>query len=96
MASPRLLSCRTAPGSFADDHANLPATRAALHVLEVARCEEVIHVGDAVGSGPHPSEVVSLLTQRGVCCLSWRELASLLLLDETSNRRPAGRGRLML
>jgi predicted phosphodiesterase len=32
-------------------------------------CDEVIHVGDAVGIGPHPAEVVSLLTDRGVRCV---------------------------
>ena len=56
-------------GFIADAHANLPATRAVLDALEAARCDQVIHVGDAVGIGPHPSEVVSLLTERGVLCL---------------------------
>src|SRR5687767_3310734 len=48
-------------GLIADAHANLPATEAALAALESAHCDEVIHVGDAVGIGPHPSEVVSVL-----------------------------------
>jgi len=56
-------------GFMADVHANLPATRSVLDVLEEARCDEVIHVGDAVGIGPHPAEVVSLLVERGVRCL---------------------------
>ena len=56
-------------GVIADAHGNLPATRAALDALEAARCDEVIHVGDAVGIGPHPSEVVALLMERGVRCL---------------------------
>ena len=48
----------TGIGVIADSHANLPATRAALDALEGMECDEVIHVGDAVGIGPHPAEVV--------------------------------------
>lgn len=56
-------------GVIADAHANLPATRAALGSLEAASCEAIVHVGDAVGIGPYPREVVALLTQHGVHCL---------------------------
>ncbi len=54
-------------GVIADAHANLPATRAALDALRAAGCEEmIVHVGDAVGIGPHPAEVVSLLIEEDV------------------------------
>ena len=70
-------------GIIADVHANLPATRAALDALEAAGCDDLIHVGDAVGIGPHPREVVTLLTQRGVRCLMGNhdELAAFGLPD---------------
>ena len=69
-------------GVIADAHANLPATRAALDALEAARCDEVIHAGDAVGLGPHPGEVVAL-TERGVLCVMGNhdELAAFGLPD---------------
>lgn len=56
-------------GVISDTHGNLPATRAALDALRDAGCARVFHLGDAVGTGPHPAEVVSLLTDRGVHCL---------------------------
>jgi putative phosphoesterase len=56
-------------GVIADAHGNLPATRAALDALQDAGCTDVFHLGDAVGMGPHPAEVVGLLIARGVRCL---------------------------
>lgn len=48
-------------GVITDAHANLPATQAALTALNDAGCDLVIHMGDAIGIGPHPREVVELL-----------------------------------
>ncbi len=56
-------------GVIGDAHANLPATRAALEALQPAGCDALVHVGDAVGIGPHPGEVVSLLVEREVQCV---------------------------
>lgn len=56
-------------GVIADAHANLPATRAALDALRAEACEMIVHLGDAVGLGPHPAEVMDLLAARDVICL---------------------------
>jgi putative phosphoesterase len=44
-----------------DIHANLPALRAALDDVARIGAEAVYCVGDVVGRGPHPNEVVELL-----------------------------------
>jgi predicted phosphodiesterase len=56
-------------GVIADAHGNLPATRAILDRLAAAGCGRIVHAGDAVGIGPHPREVVSLLARRAVTCI---------------------------
>lgn len=53
-------------GVIADAHANLPATVAVLDALSDQACEAVVHLGDAIGIGPHPAEVLELLIQRDV------------------------------
>jgi predicted phosphodiesterase len=44
-----------------DVHANLPALEAAISAIEVARCDEIIHLGDAIGIGPFPAETLETL-----------------------------------
>jgi hypothetical protein len=56
-------------GVIADAHANLPATAAILEALTHRHCTTIIHVGDAIGIGPHPGEVLSLLIEREVVCV---------------------------
>jgi predicted phosphodiesterase len=46
---------------LADLHANLPALRAVLDDVLTLGCDTVWCVGDVVGRGPHPSEVVDEL-----------------------------------
>jgi putative phosphoesterase len=46
---------------IADLHANLPALRAVLDDAAKIGCEAVFCVGDVVGRGPHPNEVVDEL-----------------------------------
>jgi predicted phosphodiesterase len=74
-------------GVIADAHANLPATAASLDLLQRRECDLIVHVGDAIGIGPHPAEVLCLLPERHVCCLmgSHDELLALGLPAE----RPA-------
>jgi putative phosphoesterase len=56
-------------GVIADAHANLPALDAALAALAERDCDVVVHAGDAVGIGPHPSEVVARLREARVLCV---------------------------
>jgi len=46
---------------LADLHANLPALRAVLDDILALECDTMWCVGDVVGRGPHPSEVVDEL-----------------------------------
>jgi predicted phosphodiesterase len=56
-------------GVITDAHTNLPATRAALDALDARDCTTVVHLGDAIGIGPHPREVLTLLAERDVACV---------------------------
>jgi putative phosphoesterase len=47
-----------------DIHANLPALEAVLAHIQEQQAEAVWHVGDFVGYGPFPNEVVQLLRKR--------------------------------
>jgi len=47
----------------ADTHANLPALEAALQFSSRAGAERLYHVGDVVGLGPHPREVLGRLLE---------------------------------
>lgn len=51
-------------GVITDAHANLPATVAAFAALDAAKCDLIVHCGDAIGIGPHPREVLDLLLHR--------------------------------
>jgi putative phosphoesterase len=48
-----------------DVHANLPALQAVLRAIGEARCDAVVHTGDAIGIGPHPAECLDLLLASG-------------------------------
>ncbi len=49
-----------------DIHANLPALRAVLHVLQSEGWDALCHGGDLVGWGPQPNEVVALIAERAI------------------------------
>src|SRR3972149_6428640 len=51
---------------LADLHANLPALQAVLADAASIWCDAIWCVGDAVGRGPHPNEVVAELQRREV------------------------------
>lgn len=46
---------------LADVHANLPALRAVLDDVAAIGCDAIWCVGDLVGRGPHPNQVVELI-----------------------------------
>ncbi len=45
-------------GIFQDVHANLPAFDSALRFFAENQCSKIYHVGDLIGIGPHPNEVL--------------------------------------
>jgi predicted phosphodiesterase len=49
-----------------DIHANLPALRAVMDDAASIGCDAAWSVGDVVGRGPHPNEVVSELQRQGI------------------------------
>jgi len=53
---------------FSDVHANLPALKAVFDFLEGMPLDRVICLGDVVGYGPHPREVIQLLKEKNVPC----------------------------
>jgi predicted phosphodiesterase len=54
---------------FSDIHANLPALRAALESAARHRVDRIVVAGDAIGSGPHPVEVIRALKERRVSAI---------------------------
>jgi putative phosphoesterase len=64
---------------IADLHANLPALRAVLDDAFALGCETIWCVGDVVGRGPHPGEVIDELRRLGVFSVqgNWDEAVGL-------------------
>ncbi len=56
-------------------HANLPALEAVLLDIEQHRVDEIFCVGDLVGYGPHPNEVIEKVRALGIptCAGCWDE-----------------------
>jgi len=53
---------------LSDIHANLPALEAVLDFLHGMPLDRVVCLGDIVGYGPHPKEVIKLLEKEGLSC----------------------------
>jgi len=51
---------------FSDVHGNLPALEAVLKDIEARSIRTMICLGDLVGYGPFPNEVVALIRERGI------------------------------
>ena len=62
-ASPNVTSSITI---FGDIHGNLPALEAVLHDIDTRRLANLYCLGDLVGYGTFPNEVVNLIRQRGI------------------------------
>jgi predicted phosphodiesterase len=56
-------------GVVADIHANLPALQTALVVLEKEGVDGFVCLGDLVGYGPHPNEVVDVVADHEMPCV---------------------------
>lgn len=72
-------------GVITDAHANLPATEAALAVLDDDGCDLIIHMGDAIGIGPHPREVMELLLDLSGAVLLLGNHDELFAFDQLRN-----------
>jgi diadenosine tetraphosphatase ApaH/serine/threonine PP2A family protein phosphatase len=73
---------------LSDIHGNLGALRSVLRDVERAGADEIITLGDNVGYGPDPDEVVQELAARGATsCLGNHEQA-LLFTDEAMSLNP--------
>jgi putative phosphoesterase len=61
--------------AIADVHANLPALRAVLDDADRIGCDAVWMLGDLVGRGPHPNEVIEEVQRRQITCIqgNWDE-----------------------
>ncbi|TBH20223.1 metallophosphoesterase [Thermus thermamylovorans] len=57
-------------GVLSDIHANLPALEAALEALRREGVDEVLVLGDLVGYGPHPKQVLGRLIKEGLPALA--------------------------
>ena len=56
-------------------HANLPAVEAVLNDIDQQGIDTITCLGDLVGYGPHPNEVVELIRERNIptCQGCWDE-----------------------
>ncbi|GAB5601627.1 metallophosphoesterase family protein [Thermus sp. FJN-A] len=57
-------------GVLSDIHANLPALEAALEALRGEGVDEVLVLGDLVGYGPHPRQVIHKLWAEGLSAIA--------------------------
>ncbi len=51
---------------LSDIHGNLEALNSCLKDIELSRVDKIVNLGDAIGYGPHPEEVLTLLEKRGI------------------------------
>jgi predicted phosphodiesterase len=56
-------------GVLADIHANMPALEASLAALRLAGADQLVAIGDLLGYGPHPRQVLHCLEREGIPCL---------------------------
>jgi len=56
-------------GILAEIHANLPALEAALEALRKEGISQIWAIGDIVGYGPHPRQVIRKLDREGIPCV---------------------------
>lgn len=56
-------------GVLADIHANMPALEASLSALQSSSVDKVVVIGDLLGYGPHPRQVLHRLEREGIPCV---------------------------
>ena len=63
---------------ISDIHGNLYALMKALEDIEDQKVDTIICLGDLVGYGPHPNEVVAMIKRRNIICLKGNYDASVV------------------
>ena len=71
---------------LSDIHANLTALQAVLEDAEKRRYDQIIHLGDALGYGPHPHDVLEVLRDLDATCLMGNH--DQMLLEYADGQRP--------
>ena len=68
---------------ISDIHGNLYALREVLEDIDNQNIDSIICLGDLVGYGPHPNEVIALIKRRNILCLKGNYDASVVDNDYT-------------
>lgn len=63
---------------ISDIHGNLYALMQVLQNIDQQNVDSIICLGDLVGYGPHPNEVISLIRRRGILCIKGNYDASVV------------------
>lgn len=63
---------------ISDIHGNIYALMRALEDIEDNKVDTIICLGDLVGYGPHPNEVISMIKRRNILCLKGNYDASVV------------------
>ena len=66
---------------ISDIHGNLYALMRVLEDIEDKKVDTIICLGDLVGYGPHPNEVIAMIKRRNIICLKGNYDAS--VVDES-------------
>lgn len=63
---------------ISDIHGNIYALMRALEAIEDEKVDSIICLGDLVGYGPHPNEVVGMIRRRNILCIKGNYDASVV------------------
>ena len=74
---------------ISDIHGNIYALMKALDDIDEQKVDKIICLGDLVGYGPHPNEVVALIKRREIPCIKGNYDASVVDCDYTYIRNTA-------
>ena len=66
---------------ISDIHGNIYALMRALEDIEDQKVDTIICLGDLVGYGPHPNEVIAMIKRKNIICLKGNYDAS--VVDES-------------
>ena len=75
--------------AISDIHGNIYALMKALEDIDEQKVDKIICLGDFVGYGPHPNEVIALIKRREIPCIKGNYDASVVDGDFTFIRNTA-------